>query len=222
MSKGKFITFEGIDGSGTTYHSQQLADTLNSFGENIYWTCEPTKSPIGVLLRKYLKYDKSEEFVLPSWETMALLFTADRQNHQRYIEEVLNKGHWVICDRYSWSTYAYQLVMAKIEVEKNSSYNIMDFLNWMYTIHYRTLRPDVIYYIDIEVDTALERIEKANRDTKEIFEHKEMQHKVKDAYEFVKDFFNNTHKVYTFDNETKTKEETAKNIWMNTKKIFKL
>jgi len=215
--KGKFIVFEGIDGSGTTYHSRQLSNTLNTLGKDVRWTCEPTKSPIGKLIRKYLKGDEE----LPSWETMTLLFTADRQNHQKFIKEALDQGYWVICDRYAWSTYAYQLAMAKKE---STLFSASACLTWMNIMHSFMLKPDVIYHIDIQVETALKRIEKAERDIKEVFEYEETQHEVKQMYEFVKNFFYLIiqHKIYTFDNETQTKEEVAELILSTTKSIFKL
>lgn len=235
--RGKFIVFEGIDGSGTTCHSQQLANTLDAFGKNVRWTCEPTKSPIGKLLRTYLKGDEE----LPSWETMTLLFTADRQNHQDNIRKALDNGRWVICDRYAWSTYAYQLAMAKNKNKIILPFYTTTFLEWMESLHDRIIIPDTIYYIDIQVDTALKRIENAGRDIKEVFEYKEILSSVKEMYEFVyehtethKELYNSnllvnkSAKLYfkmgtkKFDNGTQTKEEVANKIWSTTEKIFNL
>ena len=84
---GKFIVFEGPDGSGTSYHSRMLAQTLRNEGKNVLLTAEPTSGPIGTLIRTTLK----EGDGFPA-ESLQLLFCADRAWHQREIRSALERG----------------------------------------------------------------------------------------------------------------------------------
>lgn len=179
MIPGEFLVFEGADGTGTTTQSKILAKRLNDEGVRAHWMCEPTSSPIGKLLRQYLRGEVDGG--MPSWQTMTLLFAADRQQHQKSIDAILKLGVWVVCDRYCWSTYAYQLAM----VEANKKYKEDRFLEWMVEVHGHVIVPDIIYYLSADVDVALGRIEKSGRGERDTFEHREMQDKVKFAYGLV-------------------------------------
>ena len=108
MKKGKFIVFEGADGSGTTSQAERLRDNLSRHlgAPNVLVTAEPSCGPVGKFIQKILSGDKE---VVPSSSVMELLFRADRINHlESRIRPALEVGRWVICDRYYPSTLVYQ------------------------------------------------------------------------------------------------------------------
>ena len=107
---GKFIVFEGIDGAGTTTQAQALVNYLTECGISTYLTCEPSDSSIGTFTRQALqgKQKGFHQKQLPD-VALALLFAADRADHwTNEIQPLLNEGVNVICDRYLYSSLAYQ------------------------------------------------------------------------------------------------------------------
>jgi dTMP kinase len=96
VKKGVFCVFEGIDGSGKTYHIKHITEKLNKLGYNVLSTKEPNRSPIGEFLHRYVRQEKYR--LLP--KTEAYLFTADRMEHVKKIREpALARGRNVITDR---------------------------------------------------------------------------------------------------------------------------
>lgn len=112
---GRFIVFEGIDGSGKTTQVERLSAALKRMGRRVHATREPTSGPIGGLLRLYL-----ERRLALDPRTLPYLFAADRADHvyngQHGILAALEAGVDVICDRYVLSTLAYQAEQAPIEL----------------------------------------------------------------------------------------------------------
>ena len=103
IKPGKFITFEGIDGAGKSSHIDSVVDFLRRHGLSVVSTREPGGTPLGEKLRELLL---SEAMHL---ETEALLMFAARREHlAQLIEPALARGDWVVCDRFSDATYAYQ------------------------------------------------------------------------------------------------------------------
>lgn len=101
--KGKFITFEGIDGAGKSSHVEWLAEWLRRDGRVVHVTREPGGTELGEKLRELLLHASMH------LETETLLMFAARREHlARLIEPALAKGEWVVCDRFSDATYAYQ------------------------------------------------------------------------------------------------------------------
>ena len=103
MTSGKFITFEGIDGAGKSSHVAWLADWLRARGRAVQVTREPGGTDLGEKLRALLL---GEEMHLET-ETL-LMFAARREHLARRIEPALAAGEWVICDRFTDATHAYQ------------------------------------------------------------------------------------------------------------------
>ena len=136
-----FIVIDGIDGSGTSTHSQLLAGFLKHKGLKVHLTHEPSKSDIGKLLRKYLK-DKE---IPPT--TDALLFAADRDLHyHNEIKKKLDDGYIVISDRYIESSIIYQSVQStKISVE------------WIKQLNKFVGQPNLTIILDIEPKISLAR-----------------------------------------------------------------
>ncbi|KAF1029838.1 MAG: Thymidylate kinase [Burkholderia plantarii] len=107
MARGKFITFEGIDGAGKTTHlagfCERLATKVAATGRQVVQTREPGGTALGEALRKIL-LDEAMDL-----ETEALLMFAARREHlARVIEPALVRGDWVVSDRFSDATFAYQ------------------------------------------------------------------------------------------------------------------
>ncbi len=168
-SRGRFIVFEGIDGSGKSTQARLAAEYLTFIGKKVHLTREPTNRPIGKLIREAL----SGQFEV-SEATMASMFLADRIDHIQNQEEgiimLLNDGFDVISDRYFWSSFAYHSLSLDMD--------------WVIGIHEKVLEicpPDLTIYLDLKVNASLERIGTRN-EQQEIFENKEVLTKVYDNY----------------------------------------
>ena len=164
--KGLFIAIEGLDGAGTTTQADQINKVLNSRGEKIYITREPTDSMIGGLIRSLLK---------GHWKTTPegtqLLFAADRAYHlEKEIIPILNKGVTVITDRYYFSSIAY----GSVDIEDE---------DWIANINSKFLQPDLVVYIKVSAEEALHRIEIGRYSQMELFEKKESLIKVASTYD---------------------------------------
>ena len=115
-----FMVFEGIDGSGLTTQSQILNKYLKEKGNKVFLTKEPTNDPLGKIIRKILKGSLidgcSDSFIGSPMrqETLALLFAADRSMHMVTIKKRL-KDSFVICDRYYFSNFAYQMLQVDLD-----------------------------------------------------------------------------------------------------------
>ena len=105
--KGKFIVLEGLDGAGKSTHLKLLAKALGEKGRRVYITAEPSSTAAGGIIRETLSGISCR-----SAEELAALFLADRINHNMNpsngIKQFIDKGIDVICDRYYYSSFAYQ------------------------------------------------------------------------------------------------------------------
>ncbi len=147
--KGKFITFEGIDGAGKSSHVEWLAEWLRARGIVVQVTREPGGTELGEKLRALLL---NEPMHLET-ETL-LMFAARREHLARLIEPALARGEWVVCDRFSDATYAYQGGGRGLDRNK--------FLTLEHWVQER-LQPDLTLLFDLPLDIARERIVLANR-----------------------------------------------------------
>ncbi|MDR6490800.1 dTMP kinase [Paraburkholderia terricola] len=107
MARGKFITFEGIDGAGKTTHlgwfRERLETKVASTGRSVVMTREPGGTPLGEQIREIVLHQKMD------LETEALLMFALRRQHlAEVIEPALARGDWVLSDRFTDATFAYQ------------------------------------------------------------------------------------------------------------------
>ncbi len=160
--RGKFITFEGIDGSGKSTQLRMLASELRFRGFNVLTTCEPGGTPLGRRLRE--AFLETEETVAPLAEL--LLFAADRAQHVNFlVKPALEQGKTVISDRYSDATFAYQ------GAGRGFSEKTVDQIIELAT---DGLKPDLTLFFDLPVHKALLRTdsrttkgEKKNRMDKE-------------------------------------------------------
>ena len=147
--KGKFITFEGIDGAGKSTHIATVVDLLRSRGLDVVSTREPGGTPLGEKLRELLLHEAIH------LETEALLMFAARREHlAQVIEPALARGAWVVCDRFSDATYAYQGGGRGLDRHK---FQAME--HWVH----EHLQPDLTLLFDLPLDVARERIVRAQR-----------------------------------------------------------
>jgi dTMP kinase len=144
--KGKFITFEGIDGSGKSTQLRMLADTLRERGVDILVTREPGGTPLGRRLRE--AFLETEETVAPMAELLS--FAADRAQHVEFlIKPSIADGRVVISDRYADATFAYQGAgRGFTEVQVNSVIELAT----------GGLKPDLTLFFDITVEEAIRRM----------------------------------------------------------------
>jgi dTMP kinase len=101
--RGKLITLEGVDGAGKSTHLQFIADTLGAGGRKVVVTREPGGTPLAEKLRKRIL----EEPMAPM-EATRLIFEARKDHVAKVIRPALEQGSWVLCDRFTDATIAYQ------------------------------------------------------------------------------------------------------------------
>ena len=142
--KGKFITFEGIDGAGKSSHVEWLAEHLRARGRVVHVTREPGGTELGEKLRALLL---NEPMHLET-ETL-LMFAARREHLARLIEPALARGEWVVCDRFSDATFAYQGGGRGLDRSK--------FLTLEHWVHGH-VQPDLTLLFDLPLEIARERI----------------------------------------------------------------
>jgi dTMP kinase len=144
--RGKFITFEGGEGTGKSTQAALLAQHLQSLGLPVLLTREPGGSPGAEMIRHVLLSGAAEPF---GPEAEAMLFAAARGDHVRCaIEPALAAGRWVVCDRFADSTRIYQGVLGQVDQR---------FLNALDRVSVGDLRPDFTLILDAPVKVALER-----------------------------------------------------------------
>jgi dTMP kinase len=142
--RGKFITLEGVDGAGKSSHVAWIADWLRGRGLHVLVTREPGGTPVGERLRQLILNEPMD------LRTEALLVFAARQEHlARSILPALDAGKWVLSDRFTDATYAYQgngrgLSASALEVLEH----------WVHV----GLQPDLTLYFDLPVDAARQRL----------------------------------------------------------------
>jgi dTMP kinase len=145
MTKGKFITFEGIDGAGKSTHIAFVADWLRGHGKSVVTTREPGGTPLGEALRELLLHRKMH------LETEALLMFAARREHlAEVIEPALARGDWVISDRFTDASFAYQGGGRGMDLRKLEALE-----QWVHP----ALQPDLTLLFDVPLDVARARLD---------------------------------------------------------------
>lgn len=143
MTRGKFITLEGIDGAGKSSHIAHLADLLRARGHCVTVTREPGGTALGEELRVLLLNRQMH----PDTELM-LMFAARSEHLNGRILPCLEAGEWVVCDRFSDASYAYQGGGRGIPPERLA---ILE--SWVQ----RGFQPDLTLLFDLDPQTALKR-----------------------------------------------------------------
>ena len=167
--RGRFFSLEGIDGSGKSTQLPLLARRLEALGRPCVQTREPTGGPMGTLLRQVLtgQVDCDSRVVAP-------LFVADRLDHLLRkgdgLLALVEGGTDVLCDRYYFSSCAYQSVDLPLEWVIGANRPCADLL-----------RPDATLFLDVAPELALERIARG-RDHTELFETRERLTRTREQY----------------------------------------
>lgn len=195
--KGKFIVFEGIDGSGKSTQIRMLSAYLAEKGIRCYETREPTDSPFGAMVHSCMTGR-----IQTDERAIAALFAADRLDHIfneiNGIKKKLEAGFSVLCDRYYLSSFAYNggLVPTEWVIALNSQAR-------------EALRPDLTLFLDVPPEEGMSRVER--RGDKERYEKLGFQRKLRENYfELFRRFGEEEHVVVV--KSEADKAETQKNV----------
>jgi len=143
---GKFITVEGIEGAGKTTCMQVLTDVIEQQGISAIHTREPGGTDLGEDLRNLLLGHKHTG--MSDDAELLMMFAARAEHIAQKIKPALDAGNWVLCDRFTDATYAYQGYGRGISLEKISGLE-----NWVQG----ELRPDLTLLMDLPVEMGMER-----------------------------------------------------------------
>ncbi len=151
-ARGKFITIEGLDGCGKSTQLAKLAEVLRAGGHDVVETREPGGTPIGERIRGVLLDSHTSK--LSAWAEMALMFAARAQHIEEVIRPALEAGRFVLCDRFTDSTEAYQGGGRRLGTEPVLA---------LHRILCGDLQPDLTILMDSEVGASVERARRRNR-----------------------------------------------------------
>ena len=144
MSRGKFITLEGVDGAGKSSHVAWIAGALRARGVRLVVTREPGGTPLGEKLRDILLAEPMD------LETETLLMFAARREHlAKLIIPTLDRGDWVLSDRFTDASFAYQGGGRGLDFER-----IRSLESWVQ----QGLQPDLTIFFDLSVEIARQRL----------------------------------------------------------------
>ncbi len=150
--KPMLVSLEGIDGAGKSTHLPALVDLLESRGIPCLPTREPGGTRLGERVREILL---SKDYAPSSVEAELLLLFAARAEHvHARVRPALDKGSWVLTDRFLDASFAYQGAGQGLGVER-----VGELAQWLLP----DLRPDLVLVLDVDVSTALERVQKRER-----------------------------------------------------------
>lgn len=166
--RGKFITLEGMDGAGKSTHIPSIIQLLESRGLEVVSTREPGGTPLSEKLRELLL----NEAMHPETETL-LMFAARREHIATVIEPALARGAWVLSDRFTDATYAYQCGGRGVSAEK-----VIALEQWVQG----DLQPDATLLFDVPVEVSVSRLASARMPDKFERESAEFFTKIRNAY----------------------------------------
>ena len=190
----RLIVLEGIDGAGTTTQARLLGRRIRDAGKSMWSTSEPTDGPIGQLLRSVLSGSTPV-----SSQTAAYLFAADRAEHVFGTDGIVAhhaEGEVVVCDRYVYSSYAYQSVDVDEEL--------------VLALNAPFPSPGLFVFVDLPVAVTSQRL--ARRRSREIYETRSFQEKVHDNYRRIIEIASTRTSVVVVDG-TLSPERISEKIW---------
>jgi len=168
LKKGKFITLEGMDGAGKSTHIPTIVALLQARGVEVVSTREPGGTALGEQLRTLLLHESMHA----ETETL-LMFAARREHIANVIEPALARGAYVLSDRFTDATYAYQCGAKGVLPEK-----IKQLENWVQG----DLRPDATLLFDVPVEVSIKRLASAREPDKFERENAQFFEKLRQAY----------------------------------------
>jgi len=147
QARGCFITLEGIDGAGKSTHAPWLAETIAARGHRVTTTREPGGTPVGETLRNLLL-----SVPLTHDSEALLMFAARREHVEHVIRPALARGEWVVCDRFTDATYAYQ----------GGGHGVpMQHIAALEALVHGDLQPDLTLLFDVPLALSRERLSRA-------------------------------------------------------------
>jgi dTMP kinase len=200
--RGKFITFEGGEGTGKSTQAAMLALRLESLGLGVQLTREPGGSPGAEIIRHVLLSGAAKPF---GPDVEAMLFAAARDDHvQCTILPALESGKWVICDRFADSTRVYQGILGHVDER---------LINGLERVSIGDLVPDLTFVLDVPVEIGLARIHRRRGGAMpDRFESEsvEFHEKLRQAYRAIAD--EHPDRCVVID-ASAAKEKVAKQVW---------
>jgi len=171
MSRGKFITIDGLEGAGKSTQIDFIKKYLSDRNLDIFLTREPGGTDLGERLRALL-LDKNIDAMNPDTELL-LMFAARNEHVKKVIEPKLEQGIWVISDRFTDASYAYQGGGRGIpleRIEELEKWTLKDFV------------PDMTFLLDLDVELGLSRVEQRGEKDRFEEEHKDFFNKVREIF----------------------------------------
>lgn len=166
--RGKFITLEGVDGAGKSTHTPFILSLLESRGVEVVSTREPGGTPLGERLREILLRQPMH----PQTETM-LMFAARHEHLMQVIEPALARGAWILSDRFTDATFAYQCGGRGVPKEKVTLLE-----QWVQG----ALQPDLTLLFDVPVEISAQRLAGARDPDKFERENKDFFNRIRETY----------------------------------------
>ena len=149
MIRGKFITLEGGEGVGKTTNMAFIKDYLEQHSISVVVTREPGGTALAEKIRQLLLDSKSE--AISEQAELLMMFAARAQHIKHIIEPALSQGNWVLCDRFTDATYAYQGGGRNMKISA---------IQWLENLVQGGLRPDLTLLLDAPVEVGIERVKK--------------------------------------------------------------
>lgn len=171
MQKARFITLEGVEGVGKSTNISFIADHLRAADIDVVQTREPGGTAIAEKIRGLL-LDHNQEKLCNDAELL-LMFAARAQHINQVIRPALEAGKWVVCDRFTDATYAYQGGGRDFSQQS---------IAWLESFVQNTLQPDLTILLDLPVAIGLERAAKRSEPDRFESEQKVFFEKVREAY----------------------------------------
>lgn len=166
--RGKFITLEGVDGAGKSTHIPAIVSALEARNIEVVVTREPGGTSLGEALRELLLHQSMH----PETETL-LMFAARREHIAQVIEPALKRGAYVVSDRFTDATYAYQCGGRGVQPEK-----ICALETWVQA----DLQPDMTLLFDVPIEVSTQRLANARSPDKFERENSEFFSRIRTAY----------------------------------------
>ena len=171
MKKGKFISIEGIEGVGKSCNAKIIEKCLKQAEIKVTMTREPGGTPVAEKIRTILKDSNTEK--ITEMSELLMMFSSRSQNVRNVIAPSLTSGNWVICDRFTDSTRAYQGGGRGIPI---------DTINKLASMVHKDINPDFIFLFDAPIDVCINRIRKRGKLDRFESENFEFFNKVRNAY----------------------------------------